>query len=408
MSRGSVARPFVAVMDQVVVSLAHFVLGLSVARSGDPLSLGLFGLAVIITGTIGDLHRAAIWLPMTHKTDASQYSAARRLSALMAAGICLVGALVVSVFVASGEVRYAGLASVVTVSVPLLLIYEIQRRIQFADLRVGRALAVDCAYAATAIGTVLLLPQLPDAPANSVLRALIAWAIAAAVGAAGGAILLSGRLPASRLRASDLMRTYWPTSRAYLLNSVLVFGAQRASMLVIALILGTAALGNVEAARLLTAPLMVAALGAASVIIPIITHSARNTSLEDAVRMADRIALASVAAACLYGGLMVAGVDWISQLVFGTVYEGSDVLAVLYSGVAGTSAYATAMLAPLGVMDRTAAVPRSRFPGVLLVMGLVYPAAVFFGVAGVMALVLMEGALTAILLRRAVGLLGPQ
>lgn len=408
MSSSSVSKPMLAVADQIILSAAHFILGLSVARTGDAAALGFFGIGFVVITTLADVHRAALWLPMSQDAIPSHYRIARRAGALLGLLLGALGFLISVLLFAAGHTEWAWLAAALSLAIPALFVHEIQRRIQYALLDPRRALAVDIMYAAAAVLVLVVFPVRTDDPAWAVARAFFAMATAGAIGTVTGAALLR-RLPVAALSMAQLRRRYAPASGAYLLNAALVFASQRFSLLIIALTLGIEATGRVEAARLLTAPLMVAASGSAAILVPATTHVLRRSGGRALHGLLRRVAVAAVTAAGVYAVLLVLLSHELSLLAFRRPFEGSVVLALLYCAIAASSILATGYVAPLGAAGDPGAVPRARLPGVLLVLAGVVPAALLLGEAGVMGLVVVEGVITVLFLRRsAFALYGPE
>lgn len=400
------ATPAIAVADQVLVSAAHFAVGLSVARSGSTAALGLFGVAFLLIGTAADIHRAAIWLPMSQEADARQFRAARRLSVLTGAALGIVALSIAAILAGAGLRDWTVVSLALAVALPLLFLHEIQRRIQFASLRADRAAAADLVYALIAGAGILFLPAFGLGAGAAAVRALMILAMAAGAAALVGAGLLRSIAPSGWI-VTKLASRYRSAAGAYILNAGLVFASQRVSMLVIAGMLGLEALANVEAARLLTAPLMVAATGLAAVAVPMTSYTLQHHGARAMLAAIDRIAVMAVVAAGAYGTLLVVGIDSWQRVAFGRQFANASAIAWLFCGIAASSVVATALVAPAGLAGRAGTVPRARVPGVALVAVASVPAAWLFDERALLALVLAEGILTAALLRHAVGRLYP-
>jgi O-antigen/teichoic acid export membrane protein len=387
-----------AVADQVIVSGAHFILGLWVARSGNVPALGLFAIGFVALNSLADFHRAALWLPMSQALLPQQYRTARLTSALLGGCAALIGALLAILLQVAGQTEWASLVGALALAVPLLFVHEIQRRIHYALMTPSRALGIDAVYALAAITALVALPS-PAGMAGPATHAFHALAIAAAAGATAGAVLLRG-LPRASCSVRGLRRLYAPSSKAYVLNAALVAGSQRFFILIIAAVLGVEATGRVEAARLLTAPLMVAATGFASILVPAVPDTLRRAGERAMQALLHRLTSWSAAIAGLYAFLLALTAPTLSHLVFGSRFEGAVPLGVLYCALAATSIIATAYVAPLGVAGDPGAIPKARLPGVLIVLAGSVPAALMFGEVAVLALVVVEGLLTIVILRR--------
>jgi O-antigen/teichoic acid export membrane protein len=292
-------------------------------------------------------------------------------------------------------------AAGVALSLPLYFWHEIQRRIQYALLEPRAAVAAGSVYAATAVAGVLWAPAFTAIAAGPAIRALFILAAAGLTGGMTGLLLLR-HLPNRNWTLQSLASRYAPASTAYALNAGMVFASQRFSLLVLASVVGIDAIGRTEAARLLTAPLMVIALGLAALTVPMVAHAFRDRSWPSIQHLIDRVTLASVLIAGCYGLLLVIGGRWLSLLVFDTVYDSTVTLGLMYCGIAAASLIASTLVAPLGAAGQASLVPRARLPGVLIVLLATFPAAMYIGEHGVVGLILIESCLSAALLRRAV------
>jgi hypothetical protein len=393
----------VAVVDQILVSAAHFAIGLSVARSGSMVALGLFGVSFLVINGAADLHRALVWLPMSQEADPAQFRTARRLSALLGTCLAALAVLAAIALAVTERIDWAWVAGGVAIALPVYFFHEVQRRIQFALLAPERAVRSDVAYAITALAGVVWMPMLTSSAADPAVRALAILAAAGIVGAAAGSFLLRG-LPHAPWSLRGLATRYGPASRAYALNAGMVFASQRFSLLVLASVLGVDALARVEAARLLTAPLMVAALGLAALTVPLVSHALRAGGSSAMRPLLNRITTLAIIAAGLYAVFLALSADTASQFAFNTVYDHSATLGFLFCGIAATSLIASTLVAPLGLAGQAGVVPRARVPGVLLVVVASFPAALLVGEHAVLGLVLIEGVISVVLLRRAVDL----
>lgn len=395
------ARPALAVSDQVLLSAAHFVIGLSVARSGDAAALGLFGIGFLIVNSAADFHRAVIWLPMSQYADPEQFRAARRMSVVMGVLIGGVAAIVAAALSLAGKTVWSLTAAGIAAAVPFYFLHEIQRRIQYALLEPGAAVVAGSVYAATAVAGVVWAPAFTTIPMGPAIRALFILALAGLTSSVASILLLRS-LPESKWTLRALASHFAPAGKAYSINAAMVFASQRFSLLLLGSVVGVDAIGRTEAARLLTAPLMVVALGLAAMTVPMVAHAFRDRYWPSMRPLLDRVTFASVIIAAGYGLLLVLGAGTLSVIVFDTVYEGTVALGLMYCGIAAASLVSSTLMAPLGAAGRAYLVPRARVPGVLIVVLAAFPAALYIGEHGVLGLVLIESILSAILLRRAV------
>lgn len=389
----------VALIDQGVVSLAHFAVGLSVARVGSPEALGLFGLTFVVLLSAGDVHRALVWLPMTQEAREAGYRSARGLGTRLGAAGGAVAVLVAAALAAAGDGGVALVAAVLSAAIVAMHLNEIQRRIHFARRMPARALMGDLAYAAGAAGVLVAVPYQVLPGPGVVVRALAALVVGAVSGAAVGSILLRDLPPRTESVLAELRR-YWRSGRAYLMNAVMVFASQRVSLFVLTAVLGLEAMGGVEAARLITSPLMMMALGIAAVLVPDAAHLLADGGPRRVLRLARTVLLVSGGVAAAYVLVAVGSLDLVGAWVLEGSYPHLPFLIAAYGAVAVASLVATAMVAPLGALGDAMAVPRARLPGVVLVLVLSWPLALVVDERAVLGLVAVEGVLSALLLYR--------
>lgn len=387
-----------AVSDQIFFSGGNFLVGLSVARGGTASDLGTYGLLMLWLYASQDLHKAMIWLPMTQLSESGQYRTARRASLMVSSVVALGAALVALAYQLAGRGESAMMVGMLALLIPVLWFHEIQRRINLAAFKPAKAVGCDLVYFLVILG--LLLVPTPDVlAAHPVVKALLVLLLGA-TGATSTGIFVLRRLPRSQASAKGLLKDYWSLSRAYVANALLVAGTHRLSVLVIGLVLGVEALGNVEAARLLVAPLSVAAIGLAAILVPDISRIIKHHDKESVTLNSLLVKWSAVAVALplMYAILVLGNLNSLSVLVLRHQFEHAGALVALWIGVILTSLVVTVLMAPLGLERRASSLPKARLPGVVLLTVLAVPVAFASDERGVLALLLAEGILTVSLL----------
>ncbi|MGY1746889.1 hypothetical protein [Blastococcus sp. SYSU D00695] len=337
-----------AVLGQVTQVLGGLVLQVAAARSLGATGLATFSLAygvlvlatAVVSGLVGDS------LTVLDRADRAIRAGLHVWTALLAGAGAVLGA---GGALLSGALPvWAGL--LVGPAVAVFLVEDTMRRMLMAGGRFWSLPAVDGAALVTSLAVLGAAASGGGVDLADLVTALLA-------GQAAGS-LVAWRL----LAPAERPRGPW---RAPALGAVWSFGVWRALAqtirpalltglrLLVVGVLGAAAYGPVEAARVLTSPTLVVVGGLGSFLLP---HFVR---LQDAppgtvLRRADRAVLALVGGVAAIGVLVVALLPWAGPLLTGGGYE------VPVASVAGWSAYAVASAALLPYSSLAAVHRRQR------------------------------------------------
>jgi O-antigen/teichoic acid export membrane protein len=271
--------------------------------------------------------------------------------ALMAAqGAALVAGTLVAVAVAVAVTIGTGGASLVAayaLATALWLLEDTCRRMFMARLRFWHLVVNDLVYLVVALGTLGALALRPEA------LALVDVLLATAAGAAAAVAAAVVQLPREDFRGGPItpgglreLASFggWRSAQAGV--RPLATLATRTAVLAIA---GAAALGQLQAARLLLAPVLTAMSGLGSFLLPTYRRQEPGGGWTSR-RSLSRQTLLMTAAAVVYTVVVLLAADPLSQLLF------SDAVAIDPVAVAGWGATAAATAAGLPVF--TAAVVR--------------------------------------------------
>lgn len=333
-SRVVASQTLLALTDQAVVSGTRFVTTLVIGRLCGPTELGAYTLAFGWLVLIAALQESLITLPYT--VFGNRLSPRRRATA---AGSAIVHYVMLSLACTAGfalaaaslafAANMSGLWSVaaaLAVTMPMILLLELARKMAFAHLNLGRALIVDVFAATFWLAGLALLYAL------GWLSAATAYlAIGGGCAIAGSAWIWSRRHELSFKRAQiarDLRRN-WQFGRWVFATQMTSVARGYAIPWALALVHGTPAVGILsayEAVLLVCNPLL---LAAGNLLLPNISQAfaqGRGTAVRRVVARATLILTLAVAA--LSAVLFFAGETIVTRL-FGDDYNGHGLLMTL-------------------------------------------------------------------------------
>lgn len=374
--RRSGKRAAGAVAGQLSQALASFALQLAVARVLGASGLGLFAVlygaivlgTAISTGMVGDS------LTVLDRSDRRIRIALARWCLLLAAGA---GLLSVAVTVLIGSLSVGG-AVLFGLAATAFMVEDALRRMLMATMQFWSLPLVDGTSLAVSLATLVI------ADAAGIRLSIGVFLFA----------LLAGQSLASLMAFCRLPRAEWHLSPRgdAAMQQVFDYGFWRslqlcvrpatltAARIVITVVAGVTAYGQLEAARVYMAPALLLVSGIGSYLLP--TYVAqRNQPMEQVVRSADR-----VAAGLLTGTLVLGVVGTLTAPLLGAVITGGDyeLDAVAVLGWAVYAASSAALLPYTGlaaVRGRQRKVTAIRTIDPILSLILVAPVAAF-AVAG--------------------------
>jgi O-antigen/teichoic acid export membrane protein len=285
------------IADQGMSSITNFAVNIYIARTLGAEQYGAFSLAYVTYSFILNGSRGLSTDPLLVRFSGADVPAWRRAVSGAAGTAAVVGlvsglAIVAIALFMHGPTRLAFLALGLTL--PGLMLQDSWRFAFFALGRGWHSFINDAIWAVVLIPTLIMLNH---AGHPSVLWYLLAWGGAAAVGAVAGA--LQARVLPNPRQAVLWVSRHRDLGPRYLLEGTANAAATQLRNYGVALILGLAALGYVQAASTLMGPFMVVFLGMGLVILP------------EAARVLRRSAR-HLPAFCLVvsGGLTVLGIAW--------------------------------------------------------------------------------------------------
>jgi O-antigen/teichoic acid export membrane protein len=304
-------------VDQSFSSLTNFGLTVLAGRL-----LGPDGLGVIAIGFAGyllalTLHRALVSEPLVVRSsrleEREQRAATRSALTVTLAGASVGAGLLALLGLALPGTLGRGLVLFSPWIVPALL-QDFWRVVLFRDGRGGGAALNDGVWL---VGMALTLPL--------VLEVDTEWAILAGwgLGATAGALLGFPQTRIAPLHLSPAWRSWrseeWPFGRWLAGGGAILAAGGQAIVLVLAALLGPAAVGGLRAAQTVFAPLTLLASAANLPGLPALSR-ALQTSVEDARALAAKISAALVALTLVYLLLVGFGRDALLRALFGNEF----------------------------------------------------------------------------------------
>jgi O-antigen/teichoic acid export membrane protein len=331
-------RGVLALMDQAAVSGTAFLTTVVLGRVCGPEELGVFSLGftvIIMAICVQDSLVSApytVFSPRLAVRSRALYAGSTlALAGLLALAIvaCLGAAGALGALAATSQ-RFLPVAGALTAAMPFILLREFARRLAFAGLEMGTALAIDAAVAAIQLAALGLLV------ATGVLSAAIALgAIGAACGLVGIGWLVGSR-NSFACRAGEVARDWrqnWMFGRWILAAQSSAVANSYATHWLLAALLGTAATGGLAACMSVVALANPLVLGASNLLSPSAARAWSETGAGRLRALVTRSAWLVGAAIALVCGLVVCFGEPIMAFVYGRAYAGlGHVLAVVAAG----------------------------------------------------------------------------
>ena len=267
----------------------------------------------VMTGLVGDS------LTVLDRSRPPIRAALQFWCVVVTAGTFLAGAVVGerTGFLSAGESVLFGLAMAAWVA------EDTVRRLLMATFRFWSVVVVDLTHAATAVGVLGVIAATGRVTLGSFLLALLVGQLVAI--AAGLALAPAAERAVVGWRGAELRTVAGFGAWRGLQQAIRPASLTIARTLVI-LAAGRAAMGQLEAARVYMAPALLVVQGVGSVLLAVYA-AGRDRPIREAVRRADRAALALVGSSALLGAAGTLCVGWAGPLVSGDAYR-IDPLAV--------------------------------------------------------------------------------
>jgi O-antigen/teichoic acid export membrane protein len=330
--------------DQVLISVAHLVTGLVLARHVAASDYGAYVLAFSILLFFTGLQTALITTPMTILATAlegealrvhvSTMAVAQVILGVLCAGVC--AGLAVAAAVAAPDSLLAPALLGLSVALPFAQCQELCRRVLFLRLQPGRVLANDLVDSGLRIALVLALLLLDRGDTHALVRLtpqniFFATALASLVATLFGVWQcreLIGRHVLTTM--GGVLRQSWSLARWGLgsqIGNVLMLQANR---FVAAAFAGTAGVALLEAPRLLVAPLQAIATGAGNLTFPKAARSRAEGGTAGMLRFLRPVAVVWAATFFAYAAVLAAAPSFWLRLAYSGRYDDSAGILLLW------------------------------------------------------------------------------
>jgi len=363
-----------SVIDQGLVSGAHFGLNVVLARWVSPAEYGVFAITFSLFLLASGLHVALILEPMNVLGAARPVSElGRYVGSLVQAHFLLTAPLSLVLAAAALVARHrnaslAGALAALAAALPFLLLQWLLRQACYVQTRPDLAVRGSVIYVVALAATFAVL-----APVTGLLGPLQAAfpALGVASLAAAAALWrpLQVSLPTGGALPRDLARAHWSYGRWIVAASVAHNAGNALYLPLVAAMLGLAASGTLKAVQNLALPLqqLLAALNLLA--LPALSRR-RAAGGESRARPAVlRLVLAYTAAAAAYGALLVVGGERLLALLYGRgLYAGYGWSVALVAAAGVVSAAAQALGVGLRAMGRPHAVLWSKVAAALFLL----------------------------------------
>lgn len=284
--------------------------------------LGPAGLGVVFIGFASyqfalGLQRGVITQPLI--TQAAPLAAGIRrglvqsgATVVVVTGVLMASAMALAGLVAGGDVQRA--LWLFAPWMPAALLQEFWKAILFQE---GRAAAGALSEAVRLCGLALLLPVALAHPSDYVI--VSAWGVASVLGLLVAVLGFPAGLGRSRAAFRWLRHEAWPLGRWLVAREIAYQAGTYVTVLVLAVVIGSADLGGLRSAEALFSPF---SLLAAAFVLPALPALARElaTSRASARVMATKIGLAAVALGAAYLLVMAALGGWLLTWLFGPAF----------------------------------------------------------------------------------------
>ncbi len=340
-----------SVADQALISAANLGVGLLVMRTAPKAEYGLYGIGYVVVLLLVSLMASSLSHQMTVRVfdrpaaEQDGYAATMLfLQASVAAAVLgLVGAALLAVRWLALDLTAVGLgmAPVLLVAVAAGVTASLQDffRTYFYLHGAVRAFCVDLVHVAGWILATVAGIRLAGAPPH--IAALAAYGLAGLTAGALGQAWARLPLRAAAAAALPTLRETWSAGRWSMGGVVISFLQGQAHVYLLGALSGSVAVADVNAARLLLAPLTLLLGGVGRMLTPRLARLHASGADGAVRRLADLAAGGLLAAVLAYGVLVLLAKRWVIASLFPPAYRDIDALIVAWVAVFALQALAT-------------------------------------------------------------------
>ena len=324
-------RAGIIVADQAVSSSSNFALSAVVAHASGPAGLGAFSIAYAAWQLVAAMHRSLITDPMAIEGDARGEKASAGVASGFGAELVLgligtlcLGALGVAVGLAgSRSFSFALLA--LAAWMPALLVQDYWRWVGFMTRRPGQSLANDIVFDCVQAGAFAAVLLSHDA---SIWLLVGSWGLGAVAGMLYG--MAQHRCFPSVTGGLRLLRQRWTVGKYIAGSSMMTAVSSQGYAVVVAALLGPAALGGLNAARtMVSGPAGVLIQAGGSVGLPEASRAYSDRGFGGLLAVARRVTAAGLASFALVVGIVAIWGRSLLSLLYGPRFAHFSGIAIL-------------------------------------------------------------------------------
>lgn len=324
-------RASITVADQAVSSSSNFALSAVVAHASGPAGLGTFSIAYAAWQLVAAMHRSLITDPMAIEGDArgawARAGVRSGFGAELVLGlvgtVCL-GAIGLAVGLAGWRSFSFGLLALAP-WMPALLVQDYWRWVGFLTRRPGLSLANDIVFDCVQAGAFAAVLLSHD---NSVWLLVGSWGLGAVAGMLYG--MAQHRCFPSVTGGLRLLRQRWTIGRWIAGSSMVGAASSQGYAVVVAALLGPAALGGLNAARtMVSGPAGVLIQAGGSVGLPEASRAYSERGVGGLISVARRVTAAGLASFALMIGIVAIWGRPLLSLLYGPQFAHFWGIAVL-------------------------------------------------------------------------------
>ena len=354
-------RPLVAMFDQSLVSGASFLTAVMVGRIAGEQQLGLYSLGFTLLILACGAQESLVLIPYTvfaTRTDDErrrQFAGSTLLqSALgsLAMGLCLAtGGFALAAM--AGIPQIVPIVAVLLITAPMMLLREFGRRLAFAHLRLGWALAIDGAVAASQL---TLLVCLSLSGRLSAVAALAVLAVSCGVVSLVWLWSCRGQFVFTRAAFGGDWQRNWSLGRWLLAGHVTGITQAYALHWLLAVVLGTAATGDFAAVTTIVSLANPLVIGLGNFLMPATAHAFAGSGAAGVWKLATRSTLWLAAALVPFCLLAAFAGDWALTALYGARFGGQTPTISLLALAVSAAALGVGAEHALRSMDRPRAI----------------------------------------------------
>ncbi len=317
----------ISALNQVVASGTNFALNLYLVRALSPEQFGMYGIGFSVILFFSGLGNALFLVQMAvcapDKLPHQRLLYEARM-ALVVFGFCAITIVLVCIFLALGSLletrisSHTGFLIAITAASIAYLVKDFYVRQAFIERRESRALAINVVSSLTLLALILWVMNRREVTTSE--TGLWIYVLGQTAGFVGGMAI--ARLPLSAVRFRPLvddLSEAWRGGRWAVGGTIVTWTQAQAYAYVTAFVIGVAAVGEANAARLLVAPFTVAVSAVIQVALPRLAFI-RTVDSARMIRYGQWLTLVGTVMSLIYSFAIISMLDIIGPMVVGREY----------------------------------------------------------------------------------------